>query len=96
MKGENEMEKRIQFTFTAETTLASFWFDEDFLLYLMNAGDTEEEALKEMLVMGWEEDSFSLFSEIVRPSVKDNEKGGVMGTGEDFLKLVSNVRLVEV
>ena len=58
---------RIRFTITATTTLESLWYDEQWHRELVEDGLTDEQALKEMLRVGFEEDGLSILWEMFGP-----------------------------
>jgi hypothetical protein len=57
-------EPRITFTIEVTTTLEPLWYDEQWHKEMIHDGLTDEEALTEMLRVGYEEDSMSLWWEM--------------------------------
>lgn len=81
------MFKAIRFTFTKTVTLDTLWYDEEWHQQLLEHGLSDEEALREMLRVGWEEDWTSLVQEM-------NE--GLLGSlgASEFVAGVSDVAVV--
>lgn len=58
-------EKAIRLTVHNTVTLKALWYDEQWHRELVAEGMTDEQALREMLRVGYEEDALSLWEELL-------------------------------
>jgi len=68
--------KSLRIRFTREFDLDPLWYDEGWHEMLLERGYTDEEALREMLRVSWEEDWTSLVEEML--PAEDHEQRAVM------------------
>lgn len=74
----------ISLTIEKTVNVDPLWYDEHWFRELLDEGLSEEDALREMIHVGWQEDWTSLSQEILG------------GDADEFVKSVKSVKLVKL